>query len=309
MLVKETSRDRANGIRAIGFPLAGVIAPVIAGIVYSFGGLSAVIGIDFVTFAIAILVVLRLTLPTMIESENDATGDAFWRLMTGGWRFLRERRVLLWLVVYLAFVFFLINGPLELAIPYMLTLTGDEAQLGLLLGAMSGGAVAGGLAVTLWGNVTRRIPVMLFFYMLHGLFLIVYGMAREPVWLGIAVFLVMFPLPFNGALFNTLLQNKTPPQLQGRVFAITGQLFTLTTPISFLLTAFLVDHVLEPMVGTLQWAAVTPLVGDQAGAGMGLVLVIIGMIIIISTVLIWLNPGIRSLESDLPTFRIERAIE
>lgn len=304
LLVNESSRDRANGIRSIGFPLAGVVAPMFAGIVYSLGGLSAVIGIDFVTFAIAVVVVLRLTLPTMNTTEHDEPDESFWRVMTGGWRFLVERRTLLLMVVYLAFVFFLINGPLEMIIPYMLTLTGDEAQLGILLGAASGGAFAGGMAVSMWGNVTRRIPVILFGYLLHGLFLILYGIARDPLLLGIAVFLVMFPLPFNGALFNTLLQNKTPLNIQGRVFAITGQIFTLTTPISFLLTAHLVDNVLEPMVGTPQWVTVAPVVGDQAGAGMGLVLVTIGIVIMICTLLIWLNPAIRSLESDLPTFRI-----
>lgn len=304
LLVPENSRDRANGIRQVGFPLAGVVAPVFAGIVYAVGGLSAVIAIDFATFIVAIIVVLRLTLPRVMSNENPENEESFWRQMTGGWRFLAERRALLLMVIYLAFVFFLINGPLELAIPYMLTLTGDEALLGVLLGAMSGGAFAGALAVAAWGNVTRRIPVILFGYLLHGIFLIAYGIVRDPILLGIAVFLVLFPLPFNGALFNTLLQNKTPPEIQGRVFAITGQIFTLTTPISFLLTAYLVDNVLEPLVGTSQWQSVAPLVGDQAGAGMGLILVTIGVMIVICTLLVWLIPSIRSLESDLPTYRM-----
>lgn len=305
LLVSETSRDRANGIRSVGFPLAGVIAPVIAGIIYAVGGLPAVISIDFATFIVAILVVLRLSLPTLSKTQHNDADESFWYSITSGWRFLVKQRALLLMVIYLAFVFFLINGPLELVIPYMLTLTGDEVQLGLLLGAMSGGAFAGGLAITLWGNVSRRIPVILFGYLLHGLFLILYGVVRDPLWLGIAVFLVMFPLPFNGALFNTLLQNKIPLNFQGRIFAITGQIFTLTTPISFLLTAYLVDNVLEPMVNTPQWTVVTPIVGNQAGSGMGLVLVTIGIIIVISTLLIWLHPAIRSLESDMPTFRIE----
>jgi MFS transporter, DHA3 family, macrolide efflux protein len=306
LLVKETSRDRANGIRSVGFPLAGVIAPVFAGIVYAVGGLPAVISIDFLTFIVAIVVVLRLSLPMLNTTDNNDVNESFWHSMTNGWRFLAKQRALLLMVLYLAFVFFLINGPLELVIPYMLTLTGDEVQLGILLAAMSGGAFAGGLAITLWGNVSRRIPVILFGYLLHGLFLILYGVVRDPIWLGISVFLVMFPLTFNGALFNTLLQNKIPPNIQGRIFAITGQIFTFTTPISFLLTAYLVDNVLEPMVSTPQWRTVTPIVGEQAGAGMGLVLVIIGIIIVVSTVVIWLHPAIRSLESDMPNQDVGR---
>jgi DHA3 family macrolide efflux protein-like MFS transporter len=83
---------------------------------------------------------------------------------------------------------------------------------------MSAGALAGGVAIALIGNVEQRIPVVLAGYLLHGCLLIAYGVARHPIWLGISVFLAMFPLPFNGALFSTLVQSKSPPDMEGRIF-------------------------------------------------------------------------------------------
>ena len=50
MLVPEEQRDRANGLRDMGHPLAGVFAPVFAGILYTIVGVSGVILIDLMTF-------------------------------------------------------------------------------------------------------------------------------------------------------------------------------------------------------------------------------------------------------------------
>jgi hypothetical protein len=117
----------------------------------------------------------------------------------------------------------------------------------------------------------------------------------------------MFPLPLTGALFNTLLQTKTPPDMQGRVFAVTDQLFMLTTPFSFLITGALIDDVLEPAVDTNTWDSFAPILGNEAGAGMGLLFVVIGLIIAIATLLMSMIGGIRHLETNLPTY--ESALE
>ncbi len=303
MLVPETQRDRANGIKQIGFPLAGVVAPVLAGLVYRKLGLAGVIAIDLTTFLIAILVVSQMVIPRpQASEESQALSDSFWCEMAGGWLFLKKRKMLLLMIAYLAFIFFLINGPLELAIPYFSTLVENDATVGILLGAMSLGAFAGALTIAVAGKTPHRLYATLFGYFLHGLFLIALGIVRHPLLIGLSIFGVMFPLPLTGALFHTLLQTKTPPDLQGRVFAVTDQLFMLTTPLSFLITGALVDQVLEPAVNESGWKIVEPLVGNQSGAGMGLLFVVIGLLIVITTLGVAMLPGIRHLEFDLPSY-------
>ncbi|MCB0058092.1 MAG: hypothetical protein KDE45_13740, partial [Caldilineaceae bacterium] len=138
-----------------------------------------------------------------------------------------------------------------------------------------------------------------------GLTFIVYGLARTPLLAGLALFLVMLPLPLGGALFASLLQTKTPPDIQGRVFAVYTQIGTLLTPFSFLLTAFLVDNVFEPAVGTAGWGAFAPLLGDAPGAGMSLLLVIVGGVIVAATLVVIALPGIRRLEHALPDYEAD----
>ena len=45
--------------------------------------------------------------------------------------------------LYLTFINFLLNGPLELTLPYLISVTGSEAIAGSLVGVMSLGAFAG----------------------------------------------------------------------------------------------------------------------------------------------------------------------
>jgi hypothetical protein len=60
--------------------------------------------------------------------------------------------------------------------------------------------------------------------------------------------------------------------------------------------------VLEPAVHRSGWRIVAPLLGRQAGSGMGLLLVIVGAIILITTLAVAATPHVRRLESTLPDY-------
>lgn len=303
MLVPERHLDRANGIRQMAFPLAGVIAPVLTGMLYAVVGIGGVIAIDVVTFivSVAVLVAVRIPRPAQTGEGAQAQGT-FWRELRGGFRFLLARRPLLLLIGYLTAINFLLNGPLDLSLPYLITVTGSEQTAGLILGAMSAGALVGAAGITVRGGARRRVPVLLAGMLVTGALFLVYGTVREPALLALALFALMIPLPVSNTLFVSILQVKTPPDMQGRVFAIAFQVAFLITPLSFVITGPLVDNVLEPAVGTAAWGLVAPLAGSEPGAGMGLVLVGTGALILALTALAWALPALRRLESALPDY-------
>jgi MFS family permease len=306
MLVPENLRDRANGIREIGFPLAGVIAPAAAALLYNVIGVVGVMLIDLATFAVAVTVITLIHIPRPAQSdEARESGGVWWREALGGWRFMVKRPALIGTAIYISFIWFLINGPLATETPYLLSITGSEAMLGVLLSVKNLGAFAGAATVAAVGKVRQRMLLILGGMLLLGVMMMIYGVARHPILLGITLFGMFYPLPAIGALFATLLQNKTPPDMQGRVFGAYGQMGMLLTPFSFLITAALVDNVLEPAVQTPGWAVVAPLVGDQPGAGIGLMLVIVGGIIVVISLLVGLHPRVRHLETDLPDYVAE----
>ena len=303
MLVSETQRERANGILQMSFPLAGVIAPVLTGILYIFIQITGVILIDLATFLVAVTVVFLVRIPRPKQTaEGLAAQGNIWKEMLGSLRFLIKRRTLFALVLYLTLINFLLNGPLELAIPYLITITGSEATMGSLMGVISLGAFTGATLIAVWKGTRPRLYTLLSGLLLTGLMFLVYGTGRTPLVLGISLFFLMIPLPISGALFVSILQVKTPPDMQGRIFAMISQLHFLGATSSFLAAGTLVDHVLEPAVASPGWEIVAPLVGSQPGAGIGLLLVVTGAIILVSTLAVFAHPQLRRLELILPNY-------
>ena len=104
------------------------------------------------------------------------------------------------------------------------------------------------------------------------------------------------------ASFMSMMQAKTPPDVQGRIFAALGQVSMFLMPISYLLSGPLADHVFEPAVGGAGWDTVAPLMGTQAGAGMGLMMFLAGTGIALVTLAVYALPAIRNLESSMPDY-------
>jgi MFS family permease len=302
MLVPEQRRDRANAVQAMLFPLAGVVAPALAGLLYGLVGITGIIWIDLFTFAFAVAVVSRLHIPRPAQTaESRQTGGGFRRELAGGFRYIWSRGGLRGLVIYFTFLNFLLNGPLELSIPYLMTITGSEVLTGVVLAANSLGGFIGAAALAAWGGTRPRLHTVLPAMLVVGLMFLAHGTTRSPLVLAASIFFLIAFLQ-TWALYTSILQAKTPPDMQGRIFAIVGQLGYVGATVSFVLTGPLVDTLLEPAVGTPGWAAVAPLVGSQPGAGMALVLLATGLLIIVLTLAVAAWPGVRRVETLLPDY-------
>jgi MFS family permease len=303
MLVPESHRDRANAIRQITGPTAGIIAPVITGFVYALVGVTGVMIVDLITFVVAITVVYLVRIPQPAQTEQGrATQGSIWQEMRGGLQFLWSRRILLYLMVYAAFLNFLLSGPMRLNTPYILTQTGSEATLGALLGLMNLGIVIGGIIMSIWGGTRPRVHGIMLGLLFRAFWMAVYGLARTPFTLGLALFFVFFTNALIDGSFMSLLQIKVPPDMQGRIFALLFQMMYIANPLSLLLTGPLVDKLLKGATDRSAWRLVAPIVGSQPGSEMGLVLFVAGSLIFLLTLFVYALPRVRSVEADLPGY-------
>lgn len=296
LMTPATQRDRVNGVRQMLFPFAGMVAPAITGLVYATGGITSVIAIDLATFALAATTVLLLPIPQPVPPESSDEPPSFWQDLRSGSDFLLAQRGLLLLLLYTMVICYLLNGSLELTLPYIVTLTHSEVVTGWVMTAMSLGAFAGGAIIAARATVQRRVQWMIAGYLLTALMYFVYGLTRSPWLLAGALFVMMIPLPMGGALMQSLLQARVPPHLQGRIFAIYAQLGFVGSTASFLSIGALVDRILEPGVRQPWWRVVVPLVGSQPGAGMALLMIATGVVMALTTLMIWLMPAVRRLD-------------
>jgi MFS family permease len=308
MLVPNRHRDRANAIRQITGPAAGILAPVITGFVYAIIGVIGVMLVDLVTFVVAIFVVYLVEIPQPPKrDETDPQRVSIFAEFRAGFQFLWQRRVLFYLMVYAAFINFLLSGPMTLSTPYIITLTGSEKTLGLLLGALNAGIVVGGVVMMILGGTHPRIHGIMLGLLFRAVWLAIYGLVRTPSMLGLALFFIFFTNALVDASFMSILQVKVPPHMQGRIFALLFQMMYIANPTSLFFTGPLVDNVLEPAVDHPRWRLFEPLVGSQPGSGMGLLMLIAGVLMFISTALIYVWPKTRSIETDLPDYEMIEA--
>lgn len=304
MLIPDDQRDRANAIQQLTGPMAGVFAPAIAGVVYAAVGITGAIVIDLLTFAVAMAVVFSMHIPRPEQTdEGKKQQGTVWFEMWTGLRWVRQYPAMMAMMVYIALLNFLVVGSIGLDIPYLLSRTdNNEVIVGILNSIINVGAIAGGITFGIWGGTRPRIYTILGGVIVGSFFLALHGFAQTPLLLAITLFLFMFPMPMVNASAMSLVQAKVPPDMQGRIFAFMGQIAMLLTPLAFLASGPLADKVFEPAVGAAGWDAVAPLVGNTAGSGMGLMMVIGGLGCLAISLVMLSFPAIRNMEANMPDY-------
>ncbi len=303
MMVPDDHRDRANAIRQLSGPSSGLVAPVLAGLLFAAVGASGVMAIDLFTFAVAVAVVLLIRIPRPAQTEEGrAAAGTMWKEAQVGFRYLWQHHALMALLLNISLVNFLLTGGMVLNTPYILRLTGSEAVLGTLMGITSAGALVGGLIMSAWGGTRPRIHTIMPGLVLIGIGLAFYGVSRSPVTLGLSTFFMMFWVPMINASFLSVMQIKTPPDLQGRVFAALSQISLLLMPLSYLIAGPLADRVLEPAVSSGAWDLVAPLVGREPGAGIGLIMLCNGVLLSVTSLAVYGVTAIRRFEQTMPDY-------
>jgi MFS family permease len=216
-----------------------------------------------------------------------------------------SNRILFYMMLYAAAINFLIVGPLKLMTPYIISLTGSETTLGVLLGIFDAGIVIGGILMGILGGTRPRIHGIMMGVLFRAVCIALLGLARTPITLGISLFFLFFTNALIDASFASIVQIKTPPDMQGRVFALLLQIMYIANPLSLLLTGPLVDQILTPALTTDKWNWLTPLVGNQPGSEMGLVMFVSGILIFLVTLGMYTWPRARHCEEELSDYAIQ----
>jgi MFS family permease len=180
---------------------------------------------------------------------------------------------------------------------------GDELALATVRSVMGIAAVVGGGAAAFW--VAR-------WKLIHGVLIcmavsffagdLIMGMSQSLIGWVIAGIATEFFVPIIMVSQATIIQNKIPPAMHGRVFSLVGMLREGAIPLGYLLAGPLADRVFEPAMqpGGALVETFGGLVGVGAGAGMGVMYLITGTIGATIALCGYLIPALRRVEADTP---------
>lgn len=304
VMVPKEQYGRASGMMSLADSASGIAAPFLAGILIALLGISGVLFIDIVTFTFAVLMVVLVHIPQPKTSAEGTEGKgSLWEESIYGFRYILARPSLLGLQL----LFFASNFVGSIAIvmlaPMILARTGsNELVLGTVQSALGVGGVVGGLLLSTWGGPKRRIHGLLIGFIGFSLFGdTLMGVGRTlPIWVA-AAFLGAAFLPFINGSNQAIWQAKVAPDVQGRVFGVRRLIAQITGPVALLMAGPLADRVFEPalMPGGALVPAFGWLVGVGPGAGMALLMILMGLIGVVVGISGYLVPAIYHAEQRM----------
>ena len=305
MIVPKQHYARAHAMNDLAGNASGIFAPMLAGVLLTVIGLNGILTIDVISFLFAICALLIVHIPQPKISEEGRAGQgSIWKESVYGFRYIFQRPSLLGLQIVFLIGNFFSTLAFVVAAPMILARTDNNSLIfGSVQSAGAIGGLVGGLLISAWGGPKRRVHGVLGGWALSGLLgTVLLGLGRGlPLWVT-ATFFSAFLVPLINSSNQAIWQSKVAPDLQGRVFAIRRLIAWFVTPIATLLAGPLADYVLEPAmrqsrasIEALGW-----LVGSGPGAGMALMFVFCGILMVFVGLGGYTVRVVRDAESLLP---------
>ena len=242
-LLPAKQRVAGNTVFGLADQLSLMIGPALAGVLAALTGPAVVIAVDAASWVVLAIsyarvapLAARLTRaqpPAAVLSEATGAAGPPQAAPAGpsAWAMIRSSPVLPGLLA-LSFVFYLLYGPIEVALPVHVAtdLHGSAALLGTFWAVFGVGAITGELAAPF----LRRWPVwptMTAIVLGWGLALIPLGLPT-PLWAGLAAFFAGAVIwgPWT-SLSMAVFQDASPPAALAQVLAARSSLLILASPL------------------------------------------------------------------------------
>lgn len=120
--------------------------------------------------------------------------------------------------------------------------------------------------------------------------------------LGFGAFLAYFSMPLLQTCSQTIWQQKTAPDIQGRVFSFRRVIAWSSLPLAYLAAGPLADKVFTPLLleGGALAGSVGKLLGVGPGRGIGLLYIVLGLVTFAATAVAYAYTPLRNVETLLP---------
>jgi MFS family permease len=204
----------AASLNSLRWQVGGVAGPALAGVVVAFAGLGWAYAVDLVTFAVSVLLVIRLA-PS--PAAHEAAKPSLKAVVEGA-RYAWSRKELLGTyVVDIAAMFFAM--PLAV-LPFLADELGAQWSLGLMYAAVPAGAMLVSLTSGWTSRVHRHGRVVVLAAALWGLAIAAAG-ASGNVWLVLLFLVLGGGADMVSGIFRAAMWNQTiPDELRGRLAGI-----------------------------------------------------------------------------------------
>lgn len=292
---------KASGLVQIAGSAKFLFSPFIAGLLLSVTDIKAILVIDIttITFTIPVTMLIKKWLGN-VKGEHKNSG--FFKDFAEGWQTISSNKGLLMMILLFSVVTFYLGFLQTLITPMMLTIT-DAATLGIVVSVSAVGML---ISSVLLGTLTitrKYVKQLIAALAFAGVFIAMLGFTTNVIFIVLCGFLFFATLPFINTSADVLTRANIPDDKQGRAWGLIGVLSQFGYVIAYAVSGVLADHFFNPLLrenGALA-STVGRVIGVGDGRGIGLMLIVAGMLLLISSVIMKNIQSIRALERVLHT--------
>lgn len=287
--------SKASGLVQVAGSAKYLISPVLAGFLLTISDIRLLLVLDICTFFVTVST--TLVVKKGLKGKKAEKEFSFFGELKAGWDALSGKKGILTLVIMGALITFCLGVVQTLASPMILSFS-NSAVLGTLttviaFGMLVSSVILGGISIK--KGYARLLSISLFG---AGIFMALFGMRESIVFMGAAGFLFFAMLPFANTSIDYLLRTNIDNSLQGRAWGLIGLISQLGYVAAYVLSGLLADYIFTPLLleGGALSENVGKILGTGPGRGIGLLIVLAGILLCVTSVILFCMKSIRSLE-------------
>jgi DHA3 family macrolide efflux protein-like MFS transporter len=247
LMVPKDHLARIGGMNSTLQGVLSIVTPPLGAFAMEIMPLYAIMAIDVVTAAFAIGPLSFIHIPQPERTAADAAGARPSLLgdVVDGFRYIWNWKGM-FLVLMLATTINMMINPAMSLLPMLVLrkFAGGALQLGWLNSAWGVGIIVGGLVLSAWGGLKRKVVTALLGLIGQGIGFLVVGLTpASALWLGIVglAFAGIMNVVCNGP-FLALFQDVVAAEIQARVFTVIGSLTGLAVPVGLAIAGPVADR-------------------------------------------------------------------
>jgi MFS transporter, DHA3 family, macrolide efflux protein len=248
LMVPERHLARIAGANQTLQGLISIFAPPLGALLLELYSTQAVLSIDIVTAAIAILPLLFIPIPQpprIVHVDGTLRQTSYLHDLREGFTYVVRWKGLLGLMLLAMALNFLIV-PASSLMPLIITkvFQGGAAQLGWAESLFGAGLIAGGIVLSIWGGFKRRIVTSFCGVIGIGVGIVITGLVTADMFYLLLVgwFITGFAQVFANGPLTAIIQSVVSPEMQGRVFSLLVAGATAMMPLSLLIAGPVSDR-------------------------------------------------------------------
>ena len=278
-LIPKESYQKTGALRSLSQSIVTILTPVLATMLFTFGGVSMVMIVDLATFSVAFMVLLLL-IPIPEPPKADKGNETFIASVKSGLSWLKANPLILKLIFFLSGINLIASANNAALTPLILSKAeNNKSVLGAVYFFIGAATFAGSFIASYTSPPKSRVKAIclsLFFSMSTENFILAFS--NSPMMWCIGVVMGWLFIPFMGANLDVVFRSTIPADMQGRVYACRNTMQFFTIPIGSLSSGALIDNFFEPFMSRQSRESIMCAVwGNGKGSGAALLMAILGV--------------------------------